>query len=482
MNYGIVLKVLGILLIIESTLMAPSLLISFNDRGIDFYPFLITIVITLLIGMILSRKKSKDNMIGAKDGLAIVALGWLTISVLGALPLFLSGSTPTYIDAFFEIVSGFTTTGSSLIDNIETLPRGILFWRSFTHWIGGMGILVFTIALLPALGIGGFQIYKAESPGPIAGKMAPRIKDTAKILYVTYLGITIFEVILLLLGKMSIFESLVHTFGTVGTGGFGIKGESIGYYKSSYIHIVISIFMVLSGISFSLYYTIYRGRIREIFKNEELRLYLGIIVVSTMLIGINLYISNYGNIMNSLRDSFFQVSSIITTTGYSTADFNLWPSFSKGILLILMLIGGSAGSTAGGIKVIRILVMFKLIKREILKIFHPRAVIPIKNDGHTLSNDVIAGIYSFIALYIVIFAFSTLAISLEGVDLVTASTSVIATLSNIGPGLSLVGPSSSFSLYSGASKLLLSFLMLLGRLELFTIIALLAPKNWRQEI
>ncbi|MGO1468766.1 MAG: TrkH family potassium uptake protein [Tissierella sp.] len=464
MNYGIVLKVLGILLIIESTLMAPSLLISFNDRGIDFYPFLITIVITLLIGMILSRKKSKDNMIGAKDGLAIVALGWLTISVLGALPLFLSGSTPTYIDAFFEIVSGFTTTGSSLIDNIETLPRGILFWRSFTHWIGGMGILVFTIALLPALGIGGFQIYKAESPGPIAGKMAPRIKDTAKILYVTYLGITIFEVILLLLGKMSIFESLVHTFGTVGTGGFGIKGESIGYYKSSYIHIVISIFMVLSGISFSLYYTIYRGRIREIFKNEELRLYLGIIVVSTMLIGINLYISNYGNIMNSLRDSFFQVSSIITTTGYSTADFNLWPSFSKGILLILMLIGGSAGSTAGGIKVIRILVMFKLIKREILKIFHPRAVIPIKNDGHTLSNDVIAGIYSFIALYIVIFAFSTLAISLEGVDLVTASTSVIATLSNIGPGLSLVGPSSSFSLYSGASKLLLSFLMLLGRI------------------
>lgn len=482
MNYGIVLRVLGILLIIESALMGPSLLISMYDKGIDFYPFLITIVLTLAIGIILSRKKTQDVSISAKDGLAIVALGWLTISILGAIPLFLAKSTPTYIDAFFEIVSGFTTTGSSVIDNVEALPRGILFWRSFTHWIGGMGILVFTIALLPALGIGGFQIYKAESPGPIAGKMAPRMKDTAKILYVTYLGITLLEVILLLFGKMTLFESLVHTFGTVGTGGFGIKGNSIGAYKSSYIHVVISIFMVLSGVSFSLYYSLYKGKLKEIFKNEELRLYLGIILTATIFISLNLYIKNYGNFFLSLRDSFFQVSSIITTTGYSTVNFDLWPSFSKGILVLLMVIGGSAGSTAGGIKVIRILVMFKLIKREILKIFHPRAIIPIKNDGHVISNEVVAGIYSFIALYLAIFAVSTLAVTLEGVDLVTASTSVIATLSNIGPGLSLVGPSNSFSLYSSATKMLLSFLMLLGRLELFTIIALLAPKTWRREI
>lgn len=485
MNYGIVRKVIGVLLIIESGLMLPSLLISFFERGVDFYPFLITIGITLFMGIFLSvsrRKKVKSHLISAKDGLAIVALGWLSISILGAIPLFLAKSTPTYIDAFFEIVSGFTTTGSSVIENVEILPKGILFWRSFTHWIGGMGILVFTIALLPALGIGGFQIYKAESPGPIAGKMAPRIKDTAKILYLTYFTITVLQVVLLLFGKMTIFEALVHTFGTVGTGGFGIKADSIGAYKSSYIQMVIGVFMILSGVSFSLYYSIYRGKLRDILKNEELRLYLGIVVGATLFIAINLYLTNYGKVLISLRDSFFQVASIITTTGYSTADFDLWPSFSKAILVILMLVGGSAGSTAGGIKVIRILVMFKLIKREILKIFHPRAIIPIKNDGLVISNEVVAGIYSFIALYFVIFAMGTLLITLEGVDLVTASSSVIATLSNIGPGLSLVGPTRNFGLYSDASKLLLSLLMLLGRLELFTIIALLAPKNWRRGI
>ena len=485
MNYGIVLKVIGVLLIIESSLMIPSLLISFFERGIDFYPFLITIGVTLLLGIILSinkKNKVKSHLISAKDGLAIVALGWLSISILGAIPLFLAKSTPTYIDAFFEIVSGFTTTGSSVIENVEILPKGILFWRSFTHWIGGMGILVFTIALLPALGIGGFQIYKAESPGPIAGKMAPRIKDTAKILYLTYLTITLLQVVLLIFGKMTIFDAFVHTFGTVGTGGFGIKAESVGAYKSSYIQMVIAVFMILSGVSFSLYYSIFRGKMRDIFKNEELRLYLGIVLFATIFIAINLYMTNYAKLLTSLRDSFFQVASIITTTGYSTADFDLWPSFSKGILVILMLVGGSAGSTAGGIKVIRILVMFKLIKREILKIFHPRAIIPVKNDGHVISNEVVAGIYSFIALYFVIFAMGTLLITLEGVDIVTASSSVIATLSNIGPGLSLVGPTRNFGLYSDASKLLLSLLMLLGRLELFTIIALLAPKNWRREI
>ena len=483
MNYGIVLRVLGILLVIESGLMAPSLLISYFQGGADFYPFLISIGLTLLAGILISRSKPKDTSISAKDGLAIVALGWLAISIFGALPLFLSKATPTYIDAFFETVSGFTTTGSSIIPNVEILPKGILFWRSFTHWIGGMGILVFTIALLPALGIGGFQIYKAESPGPIAGKMAPRIKDTAKILYLTYLGITVLEVILLLLGKMTLFEAFVHTFGTVGTGGFGIKGSSIGDY-SSYIQVVIGIFMVVSGVSFSLYYSVYRGKGKEIFKNEELRLYLGIILSATALIALNLYLTNYDTIMSSLRDSFFQVSSIMTTTGYATADFDLWPSFSKGLLVILMLIGGSAGSTAGGMKVIRILVMFKLIRREISKIFHPRAVLPIKNDGRMVPNEVVAGIYSFIALYLVIFCLGTLVITLEGVGLVTASTSVIATLSNIGlgPGLALVGPSQNFALYSGATKLLLSFFMLLGRLELFTIIALLAPKTWKREI
>ncbi|MBC8590972.1 TrkH family potassium uptake protein [Wansuia hejianensis] len=482
MNYGIVLRVLGKLLTIESLLMIPSFFISLYKGGPDIGAFIITIIITATLGVLLSRIKSEYNSISPKEGLAIVGLGWVLASLLGAIPLYLTKSTNTYIDAFFEIVSGFTTTGASVITDVESLPMGILFWRSFTHWIGGMGILVFTVALLPALGIGGFQIFKAESPGPIAGKMAPRIKDTAKILYTTYFGITLIQVILLLFGGMGLFESLLHTFGTVGTGGFGIKNNSIAFYDSTYIHMIIGIFMTLSGINFSLYYSLYKGRFKEVFYNEELRLYIGIILLAVICISLNLYFTSYEKLGFAARDSFFQVSSIITTTGYSTVDFDLWPSFSKAILLLLMFIGGSAGSTAGGIKIIRILVMFKLIKREIVKIFHPRAVLPIKNDGKTMSNEVVAGIYSFIALYVVIFMIGTLLVTLEGVDLESAASSVVATLSNIGPGLGFVGPTRSFVGYSQATKLLLSFFMLLGRLELFTIIALLAPKNWRREL
>ncbi len=482
MNYGIVLRVLGILLIIESFLMVPSLLISLWTKVNDSTAFILGIIITGLIGFILSKKKNYKNQISARDGLAIVSLGWLTASLLGAIPLYISKSTPTYIDAFFEIVSGFTTTGASILSNVEALPMGILFWRSFTHWVGGMGILVFTVALLPALGIGGFQIFKAESPGPVAGKIAPKIKDTAKILYTTYFAITILQIILLKIGGMSFFDSLVYTFGTVGTGGFATKNNSVGFYNSTYIHLVIGFFMVFSGVNFSLYYSIYKGKIRDVFYNEELRLYLGIIFVSTVAIGINLFMTSYNNMGLAFRDSFFQVGSIITTTGYSTVDFDLWPSFSKGILLLLMFIGGSAGSTAGGMKVIRILVMFKLIKREIIKIFHPRAMIPIKTNDKIMPNETVAGIYSFIALYLIIFVIGTLLVTLEGVDLESAASSVVATLSNIGPGLGFVGPTRNFGEYHQITKLLFSFFMLLGRLELFTIIALIAPKNWRREI
>lgn len=482
MNYGIVLRILGNILVVESLLMTPSLLISLYMKEGDTRAFIITIMVTGLMGFLLSRQKKDRDTINPKEGLAIVSLGWLLMSLLGALPLYLSESTPTYIDAVFETVSGFTTTGATVIANVEILPKGILFWRSFTHWIGGMGILVFTLALLPALGIGGFQIFKAESPGPVAGKMAPRIKDTAKILYSTYFTITIIQVVLLKIGGMSIFESFVYTFGTVGTGGFAIKNASIGAYNSTYIHLVIGMFMLLSGINFSLYYSIFQGRIKDIFKDEELRLYLLIIFIGVLAIGINLYMNIYDKIGLSFRDAFFQVSSIITTTGYSTANFDIWPSFSKAILLILMFIGGSAGSTAGGMKVIRILILFKLIKREILKIFHPRAVIPIKLNGKVMPNETVAGINSFMSLYLVIFALSSILLTLEGVDLVSAFSSVAATLGNIGPGLGFVGPTNTFNGYSQIAKVFLSGLMLLGRLELFTIIALLAPRNWRKEI
>ena len=482
MNFGVVTRVLGILLIIESIFMVPSLIISLYTDGSDTYGFLMAILIGCLIGFLFSRKKDYNNQISPKDGLAIVSLGWIIASIIGAIPLYVSGSTVTYIDAFFEIVSGFTTTGATILTDVEHLPQGILFWRSLTHWIGGMGILVFTIALLPALGIGGFQLYKAESPGPIAGKIAPRIKDTAKILYKTYFVITILNILFLLIGGMNIFDSLVYTFGTVGTGGFATKNNSVGFYNSTYIHLVLGIFMVLSGVNFSLYYSLYKGKVKEVLKNEELKLYLGIILVATLAIGMNLFMTSYSSIGLALRDSFFQVGSIITTTGYTTVDFDLWPSFSKGILMVLMLIGGSAGSTSGGMKVVRILIMLKVVKREVMKIFHPRAIVPVKDSGKTVSNETIAGIYSFISLYFFIFVISTLLVSLEGIDLVSASSSVLATLSNVGPGMGFAGPTRNFVEYSQVSKMLFSVLMLLGRLELFTIIALLAPKRWRGDI
>lgn len=482
MRNGTVIKIIGNILIVESLLMIPSLLISLYMRENDTNSFIITILITGLMGLVLSNFKKNKETINAKDGLAIVALAWALISLFGALPLYLSGSIPTYIDAVFETVSGFTTTGATLISNVEILPRGILFWRSFTHWIGGMGILVFTLALLPALGIGGFQIFKAESPGPVAGKMAPRIRDTAKILYIIYFTITIVQVLLLKIGGMTIFESLVYTFGTVGTGGLAINNTSVGAFNSTYIHIVIAVFMVISGVNFSLYYLIFKGKFKEAFKDQELKLYLLIIFLAVLGIGINLYMTNYDKITISFRDAFFQVSSIITTTGYSTANFDAWPSFSKAILVLLMFVGGSAGSTAGGIKVIRILVLLKLIKREILKMFHARAVIPLKVNGKVVQNETVAGINSFVSLYFIIIILSTVAITLEDVDLITAFTSVAATLGNIGPGLNLVGPANTFNNYSQVSKVFFSFLMLLGRLELFTIIALLAPKSWKKAV
>ena len=482
MNYGIVLKVLGSILTLESLFMLPSLFIALYTGEGDAKAFFLSIIITGIIGIILSRKKVYKKTINAKEGLAIVALSWVFMSLFGALPIYFSGNIPTYIDGVFETVSGFTTTGATVVGNVEALPPGILFWRSFTQWIGGMGILVFTLALLPALGIGGLQIFKAESPGPVPGKIAPRVRDTAKILYITYFTITIIQVALLKIGGMSIFDSFVYTFGTVGTGGLATKNSGIRGYNSIYIQIIIGVFMIVSGINFSLYYSILQGKIKDVLKDEELRLYFGIILISVICIGVNLSMTIYSDMGLALKDSFFQVSSIITTTAYKTADLNIWPSFSKAILLILMFIGGSAGSTAGGIKVIRILVLFKLVKREILKLFHPRAVIPIKVNGKVVSNETIAGINSFMSLYMIIFALSVVLITLEGGDLVSAFSSVARTLGNIGSELSFLGSTKGFKEYSQISKAFFSVLMLLGRLELFTIIALLAPKNWRKEI
>lgn len=481
MNYGIVIKVLGSILLIEALLMSPSIFISKAYGGDAYNSFIYTILVMVILGILMAKAiRKNEHHIRARDGIVIVALGWVMISLFGALPMYFSGSVPTYADGIFEIVSGFTTTGASVITEVNSLDKGILFWRSMTHWIGGMGILVFTLALLPALGVGSLQIFKAESPGPIAGKIVPRMKDTARVLYISYILLTLLQVGFLILGGVNLLEAFVITFGTVGTGGFGPKNDSIASY-SPYVQVVTGIFMVLSGVNFSLYFLFFRRKYKDFLEDRELRLYLFFVGSSVLLITWNLFTSFGGDVLVRLRESFFQVSSIMTTTGYSTVDFDLWPSFSKLILFFLMFVGGSAGSTAGGIKVIRILIVLKLIKREVSKIFHPRALIPIKIGGKIVSNEVIAGTNSFTAIHLLIFVVGSLVVALEGGDMESSMSAVAATLNNIGPGFGAVGPTLSFGNYSIFTKLFLSLVMLLGRLEHFTIIALLVPKSWTKE-
>ncbi len=482
MNYKMMFKVLGYILLIIALTMVPPLVIALVSNEGDFFAFLISIGITALIGFSLTRIPIKKNLIKIKEGLAIVTLGWLFASVFGALPFYISGSIPSFVDALFETVSGFTTTGATIIKDIEVLPRGILFWRSFSHWIGGMGILVVAVAVLPMIGSGGFHIFRAESPGPVADKIVPRIKDTAKILYITYTIITLVEFILLMFGGMTPFEAMVHTFGTLGTGGFSTRNGSIGAFNSSYIFIVISIFMIMSGTNFSLYYDLFKGKWRDVIKNSELRLYLGIIAVSVLAITIDTNMSLYHNWFEAFKHSLFQTSSIITTTGYTTTDYEQWSSFSQGILFILMFVGGSAGSTGGSIKVMRILVLLKILKRELTKVLHPRAVLSVRVGGQPVADGTLLNISSFFMLYMLIFAFGSIIISLEGIGFMGATSAVAATLGNIGPGFEFVGPTQTYADFSIFSKLLLSFFMLLGRLELFTVIALLTPKFWKTEL
>jgi trk system potassium uptake protein TrkH len=427
MNYKLVLNILGKLLMIEALGLLLPLGVAVYYKEESMVAFIITICITFLTGFLLSKIKIEKVKIKIKEGMAIVTFGWLFASLFGSLPFIISQSIPSFINAFFETVSGFTTTGATILDDIEVLPRGILFWRSFTHWIGGMGILVVAVAVLSAMGAGGFHVFRAESPGPVSDRIAPKIKDTAKILYTTYFIISLIELILLFSGGMSLYESAIHTFGTMGTGGFSSLNASIGGYSSTYIRIVITIFMVLAGANFSLYYAGFKGRWKEIYKNSELRLYLGIIFTCIVLITLNLHFSMYHNLGKALSDSSFQVGSIITTTGYTTTDFDKWPTFSKAMLFALMFVGGSSGSTGGSIKIIRILTLIKLLKREFRKIFHPRAVMAVKIDNEPVKSDVLSNISSFFILYLLIFIIGTILVSLEGIGLVGSAASVAAT-------------------------------------------------------
>ncbi|MDO5332216.1 MAG: TrkH family potassium uptake protein, partial [Bacillota bacterium] len=445
--------------------------------------FAVCFVPMIVIGLLAIKltPKADNEVLRMRDGFFIVAVAWIVMSILGALPFMISGSIPNFCDAFFETASGFSTTGSTVLSQPELLPRGILFWRSFTHWLGGMGVLVLTIALLPMLGIGGQKIMRAETTGPTMDKISFTTNETAKKLYIIYGGMTVLEIILLWTTGMGLFDACCNTFGTVGTGGLATNGASIGYYGKLSVEMIVAVFMMLAGINFSLYYQLITGNVKSFFKDKELRVYLAIIAGATIFIAAMLYCKSvYGSIGEALRYAYFQVCSIITTTGYGTADFDLWPIPCKVIILCLMFVGGCGGSTGGGMKVIRIILLWKLLKRGIDKKLHPRATAQLKFDSKPVSVDTLSGVASFAVLYLVTILAGSLFVSLSGCDLITSVTSVIACVSNIGPGFNLVGPSCTFAFFPGIIKIVLGLLMIAGRLELFTIILLFTPQYWNK--
>ena len=477
MNYKLILHTLGKILLIEALLLIFPLIINFIYQENNLFAFALTISILMVVGTLLIMVKPKDKRMFVREGFVIVGLAWIVLSLFGALPFTISGEIPNYIDAFFETVSGFTTTGASILNDVEAMSKSMLFWRSFTHWIGGMGVLVFVLAILPNSEGQNIYLLKAESTGPQVGKLVSKVRFTARILYIIYFGLTLLEVILLLLGKNSLYESIVMSFGTAGTGGFGIYADSVGGFNI-YSQVVIAIFMMLFGINFNIYYLVLIGKIKQAIKSEELRWYLTVILLSTTMITANLMINLNQTFGIALKDAYFQVSSIMTTTGFATVDFNLWPTFSKTILIIIMFVGGCAGSTGGGIKVSRIVILFKSLKREIQKLLHPNSVAPIKMEGEVVDGTVVKGVNVYFAFVMILLFAGTLLVSFDGLDFTSTFTGVVACINNIGPGLSLVGPMGNFDCFSYFSKIILSILMLIGRLEVYPILILFLPKTW----
>lgn len=474
-----VFHILGKILLVEAALMVPSLIVGLIYMEEAALSFLLPIGLLCAIGLLLTAKKPQNRDIFERDGFFIVASAWVIMSIFGALPFYFSGSFTSFIDCFFEVVSGFTTTGSSILSDVEALPRCILFWRSFTHWVGGMGVLVFVMAILPLSEERSLYLMRAESPGPIVGKLVPKMKSTARRLYGIYIVLTVICVIFLLCGKMPLFDALCHAFGTAGTGGFSVKNAGIGFYNSAYIEMVIAVFMLLFGINFNLYYLILIGQIKEAFKSEELRWYIGIVGASTLAITVNLINTFKGQ---SFRYAFFQVSSIITTTGFATTDFNItFPEFSKSILVLLMLLGACAGSTGGGFKISRLIILIKNFGKEIKRLFHPRAVTVIKLEGKPIDSSLSRNTLAYFMMYMVIMIVSSIAVSVDGFDFTTNTTAVIACFNNIGPGLGVVGPAGNFGGFSWFSKLVLSFDMLFGRLEILPMLVLFNPKSWKKK-
>ena len=482
MNYKMVAFVLGRIFCIEAVLMLfPMLCAACYGEWYLLPAFLLPAVLLAVLGLAASLRTPKNTTIFARDGLAIVALVWVLMSAFGALPFVISGEIPSFIDAFFETVSGFTTTGSTILTDVEALSHGTLFWRSFAHWVGGMGVLVLAMAVLPMTDGRAMHLMRAEVPGPTVGKISSKLSDSAKILYAIYFAMTLAEVILLCAGGMPLFDSLIHAFGTAGTGGFSNKGLSIGAYNNPYFEIVIGVFMLLFGINFNLYYFLLLRRFRDAFCSEEMLTYLGIVAFSTVTITLNI-LHLYDGVGTALRTAFFQVSSIITTTGYASTDFNLWPTYARTVICILTFIGACAGSTAGGLKISRIVIFFKAAKQDLNKMLHTHAVTTVRFEGKPLDEKVLRGVHNYFNIYMLLLAVSVLLISLDGFDLVTTFTSVLTCFNNVGPGLEVVGPMGNFAGFSAPAKLLLSFDMLAGRLELYPMLALFSPRLWQKRI
>ncbi len=483
MHLPVIFKVLSLLSAIVSLSMVLPLGWSLWDGSSDGKAFLLSISAGLIFSAVLfmAGKNADYNDIGVKDGFLVVSLSWIFASLIGALPFYISGTIPTFAGAFFESVSGFTTTGASVLSDIEAVPRGILFWRSLTHWLGGMGIIVLSLAILPFLGVGGMELFKAEVPGPIPEKITPRIQQTALYLWGVYAFLTVAETVLLLLGGMNFFESLTHTFGTVATGGFSPLNRSVGQYGSAYFDWVITVFMFLSGINFVLHYRLLRGHFRPLARDDEFRTYLWIVLFCIAVISADLlFRGNYDSIAEALRYSAFQVVSIITTTGFATADFELWPSFTQLILLLLMFAGACAGSTGGGMKILRLLILSRHTRAELKRVLHPHAVISVKVGGKVIDTRIQSSVTSFLILYVAVFIAGVFFMTSLGMDMESAMSGVAASLGNVGPGLGSLGPMDNYSAVPEAGKWLFSLLMLMGRLELYTVLLLFFPGTWRK--
>ena len=482
MNVKMMGKFISQIIAIEAAFMIPALLISlFCGEMAAVEGFLLTLgIMILLAGVLFLCCRKAGRIFGAREGLACVGFSWIVMSFLGCLPFVFSGNIPRLIDAFFEMVSGFTTTGSSILSDVEALDKGMLYWRSFSHWVGGMGVLVFLLAVIPGNKGTGFTMHllRAESPGPDVGKLVPKMRQTAIILYSIYIAMTIINIIFLLCGGMSWLEAFCTAFGTAGTGGFGVKNDSLASY-STYIQNVTTIFMFLFGVNFSIYYLLLLKQFRGAFQDEELRLYVGLALVSVVLIVLNIR-PLYGTLDETIRHAAFQVSTIMTTTGFATTDFDMWPSFSKAILMMLMVIGASAGSTGGGFKCIRVLLLFKNLRRNIRQILNPQKVMVVRNNGRAVDEKVLSNTNAYLAAYVVIIIISTLLISLDGFGFETNFSAVLACFNNIGPGMAAVGPTCNFAAYSTFSKLVLSFGMLAGRLEIFPMLVLFSGSTWNR--